>query len=960
MTMTHFSYHTIQGVLLHWAAKKTDHEILVFLHDGREKETVTYGLLCEDALRYANWLIHQGVRPRDLVLLAFDHGYHLVRALIGTLFAGALPTVHPYVSSHGETAVYGHRLKGLIRSANVRAVLTSQEHLPILSHAVRDGCPVWAPHHPLVDLPPLAEPCQVKATDAAYVQFSSGATGAPKGVPVTHRALFENMTAFRNMGAFDTGDTAVGWMPLFHDGGLVMLLWLPLLSAGKSVLMDPRHWVKEPHLLFRAIHDHRGAFYSGPNFAYSHCVRRIHDRDMEGIDLSCLRYCGSGSEMVDHRVLDRFVNRFRPYGLKRSALKVIYGMAENVLMSSATSVEDQVHYDWVSNAGLKQGAAVSAPENTPGSVCIVSCGAPAAGTEIDVWDHRGKPLAERFVGEVVFRGTSLFSGYYNQLERHDDVMRDGWFRSGDLGYLVKDELFIIGRKKDLIIIGGENIHPESIETVARIAAGDSVGRVAAFGVYDPVLGSETPVVIGERRRFIEERDESEITAKIRRMVRDELGVALGDVRLVDRSRIVVTTSGKIARQATRDNYLANGCRPEIGALEMLKTAGDDPAMMVSALMVLFACKLGINVTAVDPGADFFKQGVESLLFMDILATIEKALGRPIPVRRIVAAPTILHLAQMLCRPGTVETINDPHPTSFQTVPAPPVHPEKLSHPLRIRKIIFENGPVVRRCALHYGLGVRMQRAWLTKKSVQAGFFGDQIEIINHWIKLVGGVPSPQETILRSLMFNTWRSWRVTSLCGRKNMRDWVAINGADVLEAAKSQGRGVVLGVPHTTVINIIRRIAQKYYPDQVSIEPAAEPDLRFKQKIALQLYEARRALRRGGMVVVAMDGFAGNSGVLVDFFGGKRRFYYGAAELAVQNKAWIVPAFAHLYTDGRLAIEFLEPLAPENDKQGDAARSLTTRYAKIYRDRWPRDLGNRYLGHLERCLRNLEPYHAS
>jgi acyl-CoA synthetase (AMP-forming)/AMP-acid ligase II len=361
--------------------------------------------------------------------------------------------------------------------------------------------------------------------------------------------------------ALSEDDVIVSWMPLYHDGGLIAGCVMPLVAGARLVLISPFHWVRDPKVLFQAVHRHRGTLTWLPNFAYNHCVRNVRDHDVAGIDLSNWRVINAAEPVRwdSHRL---FLERFGRYGVKESALTVAYGMAEATLFLTATPIDESPHVDWVETRALREErrAFPAAPE-TLGSTPMTSCGFPIECAEIGIVNDEGRRLPERHVGEIVVRAHCLFSGYYLRPDLDARVLRDGWYFTGDMGYLADGQLYVSGRKDDLIIIGGKNIYPHDLEAIANEVRGVRPGRTVAFGVPDSRLGTEAVVIVCEVNESGGPEKTLRIESELRRRIAQQTEVTLHDVRLVDWRWLIKTSSGKLARAANREKYLGEQSRP---------------------------------------------------------------------------------------------------------------------------------------------------------------------------------------------------------------------------------------------------------------------------------------------------------------------------------------------------------------------------------------------------------------
>jgi acyl-CoA synthetase (AMP-forming)/AMP-acid ligase II len=339
--------------------------------------------------------------------------------------------------------------------------------------------------------------------------------------------------------------------------GLIAGFLLPLVAGIPLVLMSPFDWVRHPALLFRGIDSYRGTLCWLPNFAYNHSARRIRERDLAGLSAESMRLFINCSEPVRAESHEMFLERFGAIGVQREMLGVSYAMAENTFAVTQTEPGWPVRLDVVDQAALEElGEAVLVEEGRVGAVVKVSCGRPIPGTEIRIVNNVGEPVAERQVGEVAVRSNCMLSGYYKRPDLQP--FQDGWYLTGDRGYLAAGELFVIGRSKDLIINAGKNIYPQDIEAIVNEVPGVHAGRVVVFGVPDEREGTELIVVVAEVEANIlgvDTAERKEINRRIRQEVARRSMVSAAYVTLVEPRWLLKTSSGKIARGANREKWL---------------------------------------------------------------------------------------------------------------------------------------------------------------------------------------------------------------------------------------------------------------------------------------------------------------------------------------------------------------------------------------------------------------------
>ena len=528
---------------------------VVWIGEDGSRASIQAGELHRAAMGRAHALRRHGIASSELVLLALPYSPDLLSSFLGALYGAAIPAILPYVSDQPDVAAQVERVRRLAVAAEARAVICPPFLAAPLGDALRGVSEV-------IDtsmLGSVAEtgsvPASVRPESTALIQFTSGTTGGQKGVRVSNAAVLSFLEGLAPALEVTPRDVVVSWLPLYHDMGVITGLLLPLVQGIPTVLMSPTHWVRAPIVMLRAIHDFNGTLTWMPNFAFSHIARSVRDADLQGLDLSAWRLCMNGAEPVREDSIAAFCARLEAFGMRREIVRAGYGMAENVLTATLTSGPPRV--DWVSAMDFqKRRIASPVPASTAGALAVVSNGSGLAGAEVAIADDEGRLLPEREVGEILVRSPHLFDGYHLRPDLTAAAMRDGWFRTGDLGYLAGGELYISGRKKDLIIVRGANISPEEIEAIADRTPGIQAGRAVAFGVADADLGTERIVIVAELRQPLPEAGGPRaVEAALRRAVLDSLGIAVGTVCFVERGWITKTSSGKLPRTTSRARYL---------------------------------------------------------------------------------------------------------------------------------------------------------------------------------------------------------------------------------------------------------------------------------------------------------------------------------------------------------------------------------------------------------------------
>jgi 1-acyl-sn-glycerol-3-phosphate acyltransferase len=389
----------------------------------------------------------------------------------------------------------------------------------------------------------------------ALIQYTSGSTGDPKGVVLSHANLLANIRGIGRAVAASSTDIFVSWLPLYHDMGLIGA-WLGCLYYGAPLYaMSPLAFLARPQNWLWAIHHFRGTISAAPNFAFELCLSKINDSDVKGLDLGSLRFVANGAEPVSVDTLRRFIDRFAAYGFQSGAMAPVYGLAENAVAVTLPPPGRPPIIDRVNRVALStRGIAEPARPDDANAIELVACGQPIPDHEIRIIDDMGHELGDRREGRLEFRGPSATPGYFQNAAKTRELFRDGWLDTGDRAYMAEGDLFVTGRIKDIIIRAGQHIAPHEIEEAVGGVPGLRKNGIAAFGVIDPASGTERVVVLAEA-------DEKDPSAQAALKVRAQeaathiVGGPPDEVVLVAPGAVPKTASGKIRRAAARDLYL---------------------------------------------------------------------------------------------------------------------------------------------------------------------------------------------------------------------------------------------------------------------------------------------------------------------------------------------------------------------------------------------------------------------
>ena len=553
-------------VLRQHVAQQPERISLRLLFPGKEDVVVSYRDLAESAAGYARSLADAGIGPGEVVILILPHGLDLIAAFWGAVLHGAIPSIMPFLTEKLLPERYRRDLSALVSITKPAAVITYAEFADEVKLAVGEGGPVrqillCSEVQPTADLNfDQFGGCERGPEDIVFLQHSSGTTGLQKGVAITNLALLNQLRNYGTAIRLTADDVIVSWLPLYHDMGLIAGFLMPILEGVPLVLMSPFDWVKAPYRLMQAVSQYKGTLSWLPNFAYNFCAQKVRDAQLAGVDLSTWRAVINCSEPMYPHSFEQFAARFAPYGFRKEALATSYAMAENVFGVTQGGIDSPVKVDEVDLASLQgEGYARPSLEGQP-STRMLSCGPTIPGTQVRVLDAQGHVLGERQVGELVVQSDCMLAGYYNRPDATSEAFVDGWYRTGDFGYIASGEVYVTGRKKDLIITGGRNVFPQDIEAAAGEVAGVHPGRVVAFGIYNDDLGTEDVALVAEvdlgEAELADDEARQKLEDAIRLAVNRGTAVSLRHIRLVGPHWMIKTSSGKTARSANREKFLA--------------------------------------------------------------------------------------------------------------------------------------------------------------------------------------------------------------------------------------------------------------------------------------------------------------------------------------------------------------------------------------------------------------------
>ena len=522
-----------------------------------EQETVTFAEFRRRARVQAGALRSHSVNGGDRVIIIMPQGIPAMTVFAGAMILGAAPAFIAYPNDKVEPSKYRSGLAGVTANLKARLVVIDTEfpeemlgHVSLseetrLLHAGDGRVPGREE-----ELPDAKD----QADHVAFIQHSAGTTGLQKGVALTHSAVMRQVEHLvQALEINDATDRVYSWLPLYHDMGLIACFMLPMACHIPVVMQSPIDWVMHPETMLQVISEHKCTLAWLPNFAFQFVPRRTRPNRRTQYDLSSVRALINCSEPVRTSSMQEFQNAFAATGLKAGALQSSYAMAENVFAVTQSDIgrSSGPTRIWADGRQFRNShRVVQVVEGSAGSVSFTSSGRLLPNHEIRIVSDSSAPLGEGQAGEVLIKSDCLFDGYYNRPDLTAKAIVGGWYHTGDLGFCLDGELYVVGRKKDLIIVGGENLYPQDIEEIAAAHRAVHDGRVIATGVYNPDLGTEEIIIVAE----VESEDLLANTVEIEREIRSQvtagLGVTVATVYLKPPKWIVKSTAGKPARSAT--------------------------------------------------------------------------------------------------------------------------------------------------------------------------------------------------------------------------------------------------------------------------------------------------------------------------------------------------------------------------------------------------------------------------
>ena len=542
-------------------AAPAERPFATFWVDEDEQETVTFGEFRRRARTQMQALHAAGAAGGERVVIIMPQSIAAMAVFAGAMMLGAVPAFLAYPNDKVDAAKYRSGLAGVTANLKARFVVIDRdfpeemlEYVALTGEATVIRAGSGGGEEPSESNGGDNLVRNIPTDRIAFVQHSAGTTGLQKGVALTHAAVLRQLEHLAAALKIDAdSDRIYNWLPLYHDMGLIACFMLPMVYHLPLVMQSPLDWVMVPETMLEVITAHKCTLGWMPNFAFQFVPRRVREERRARYDLSSLRVLINCSEPVRTASMLEFETAFAANGLHPGALQSCYAMAENVFAVSQSAVDSgsgpaRIYADGKEFRGLHR--IVPAKRAAPDAMCFTSSGRLLPNHEARIVSDSGEDREPGSAGEILIKSDCLFEGYYNRPDLTVQATVDGWYRTGDLGFLLDGELYVVGRKKDLIIVGGENLYPQDLEEIAGKHAAIHDGRVIAMGLYNADLGTEEIVMVAEVESEDHLANAPEIDREIRQLVMTGMGVAVGTIFLKPPKWIVKSTAGKLARSST--------------------------------------------------------------------------------------------------------------------------------------------------------------------------------------------------------------------------------------------------------------------------------------------------------------------------------------------------------------------------------------------------------------------------
>ena len=540
------------------AASSKTNERLIWCNQHNQYEESDRLQVLEKSAVCAYNLTQKGIEREDIVALMLPQGTELIQTWLACLILGAIPTILPPPNDRQSPALWQLNLQHIVQYTGAKALICSPDFVvPSADVGREDGSFVSLFISTALYIGPRSLPVYCSSEEqTVLLQHSSGTTGLQKGIALTNDSILTQVDLYgQSIQLNPLADKIISWLPLYHDMGLVACLLMPLITGTELIFMDNFAWALQPTLLFQAISHYRASLCWMPNFAFNFLASRITPEQKSEINLESIRLWINCSETVRHESFVKFADSFYQQSINQATLSSCYAMAENTF---AVTQSQPGFYPKTAIFSPEHNRLINPSEKTiyQKNQLLVSSGTPLPHHCLRIVDENGHEIAEGHMGEIIINSPCLMRGYFGRPDLTIRAITEGWYSTGDLGILYQGELYVCGRKKDLIVIAGKNIFPEDVEIVTNEVTGVPAGRSVAFGCFDESEGTEQLIVLAEHlhRKEPDAAERRSIIRKIKKSLSDKMGFTAKEVHLLSPRSLIKSSSGKISRQRCQQLY----------------------------------------------------------------------------------------------------------------------------------------------------------------------------------------------------------------------------------------------------------------------------------------------------------------------------------------------------------------------------------------------------------------------
>lgn len=872
-------YH-ILDLLKQLKSAPPDDVALIFITSASENK-ITYATLQLNIAKAKSILLTKELQPKEVAAIVLPFGFELVTWVLACMELGIVPCIFPYHYANYRQPKDVDNVIRLARKIETKAIIGLQQIATVYEKsedALLFVNPAIAKYTgKIMESPSL----QVDLEDIAFIQLSSGTTGPQKGVKLSYRAinhcLYGCMLVWKMK---KETDKVLNWLPLYHDYALFCGFIMPLLEQVLVLLLSPSTITQNPSCFFQTVSKYSvsiSVLFNGG----LHLLNKVADSEIMNFQLDSLRIISIGGELNQFESQEMFFKRFSRWRLKRTVILTGYGMAESV-MCVTTTLYGPPTIHWINGKQIKVGDNVQFLDNSDNNaLSVVSNGPPLEGATIGITVGLGKIVESEYrIGEIMVKSPTLFSGYVQGKTHYPE----NWYATGDIGYIAKGELYVCGRKKDIIICAGQNIYPPQVELEILTYCNDWVRRVVFVGHFDEKIGTEKIIILCELRKasaIVDETKLADLKSFCQGLLFRKYAMSTARVALVKKGVIKKSSAGKIARKETKLAWLASLEK------EAAKKKNLDLRERIN-----FEYSLSIP----DDQVNLLKASIDSITLLGIVTLAEHETSRTIPMYDFIKNPTIAFLKG-----------NTSAKIQFKELPKAI---SQLSRKGSLKKSLINavkfRGPYLNNSLfITYSLGMLLNKLLLHIPSYRNFFFQEEIKIFQQLQQALNHKSNLKKTLIANLHFNTWGVWKEKLFKNEKLRQKYIRELHKEKVINALEANKNVILAYYHTPfkfvfwdnvlftsfpflhIGNIhtkdfLIKNGQSNLPKEILEQPSS-----FGNEIKLDQLQKARALlqRKGNIIGVAIDGKRGQGGILTQQGSIKRYIREGILEEAIQSK---------------------------------------------------------------------------